>query len=214
MKTTDKSFAIAFAAAIRTTFGDGVKQLRRVEPLKVAGNYVYRNKLYFEVYLHRRHIVRAVIEEFGPFGSHGWQIDSAACMRRGKDFARGVVQGFFDSEGSVDVRGSSLRFRASTVNKAGMRNMKHLLAALGYDATMGGPTRRGEYRIALGVAASVRYALEIGSRIGAKSKRMREALELRGVSNGASEKPERSPSRGRRQQGRSSRRDASRAKTA
>lgn len=37
MKTTDESFADGFEAAMRATFGDAVKRLRRVEPIKRAG---------------------------------------------------------------------------------------------------------------------------------------------------------------------------------
>lgn len=135
--------------------------------------------MYYEVYLHRRHLVQAVIEAFGPFGSHGWRIDAAACMRRGQEFAKGVVQGFVDSEGSVDVRGSSIRIRIGTVNRTGMLDMILLLKRLGYVAPLGGPSARGEYRVVLGVQASVRYALEIGSRIEKKALRMRTALSLR-----------------------------------
>ena len=180
MKTKDQSFADGFAAAMRArsamSSSVSAEWSRSRSPVSTCIVTSATSRFTSIAVTSCR---RSSMNSARSDHTSGESMRPHACAAA--EFAKGVIQGFFDSEGSVDVRGSSIRIGASTVNGLGVRDLLALLNALGYNAPLGGPGSRGEYRIVLGVEASVRYAGEIGSRVDKKARRMREALHRRAL---------------------------------
>jgi hypothetical protein len=180
LKTTNASFADAFRGSLKATFGLPTRRHSRIEPLKVIGGRVYRNKRYHETFLHQIHTAAAVWDMFGPTTCHDWMIDVAQCLRLGREFCLGLLQGLVDSEGSISRAKKSGLFslRLEMANGPGMASLHELILALGYNASLH-PQKNGTLRIGFlgGQAGVARYAREIGSRIDYKAKLMRDCLE-------------------------------------
>jgi predicted transcriptional regulator len=174
MKATNASFVESFARALERCFGETVARLSRIEPIKRVGGREYRDVTYYEAYLHRRHIVAAVVEILGNTTKLGWSLDVEAALRRGPAFCTALIRGLFDSDGSfhrVGSRGVSIRY--GSTNERGVRDVYQLLLRLGFDVGLGGPTRKGERRIGIRMQSAERYAIEVSSGIDYK----REVLD-------------------------------------
>lgn len=178
LKSTNESFCRAFAEALQETFRRKTRLLSRIEPLKKIGDYEYRNVRYYEAFLHSTHIALALRKTFGHTDERRWCANPDKIMRIGERFTDGVIQGFFDAEGSF-MRNKEGRYYASacSMNERGLRSIHELLSRRGYNSRIG-VDGRGQWRITLNVQGCVlKFASEIGSRIDYKYARMQAALK-------------------------------------
>jgi intein-encoded DNA endonuclease-like protein len=177
LKSTNESFCRAFAEALQETFQRKTRLLSRIEPLKKIGDYEYRNVRYYETFLHSTHLALALQKSFGHTDERRWCANPDKIMRIGERFADGVIQGFFDAEGSF-MRNKGGRYYASacSMNEKGLRSIHELLSRRGYNSRIG-VDGRGQWRIALNIQSEVlKFATKIGSRIDYKYARMQAAL--------------------------------------
>lgn len=177
LKSTNESFCRAFAEALQETFQRKTRLLTRIEPLKKIGDYEYRNVRYYEAFLHSTHLALALQKSFGYTDERRWCANPDKIMRIGDRFADGVIQGFFDAEGSF-MRNKEGRYYASacSMNEKGLRSIHELMDRRGYKGRIG-VDGRGQWKIALNAQSEVlRFAGEIGSRIDYKGARMQAAL--------------------------------------
>ncbi|MET0343707.1 MAG: LAGLIDADG family homing endonuclease [Polyangiales bacterium] len=174
LRCRDPSFAGSFAIAVSSALTRNVKVLSRIEPIKRVGAHVYRNLEYHEVWVHDRHLVAALQRWTGPTTTREWEIRLNDAMARGAEYCDGVIQGLFDSDGSISVDGRDIRF--GTASERGARSLLELLSWRGYVATLYPVSKKGEHRIRLKARSVVRYAYEISSRIDAKRTRLRALL--------------------------------------
>jgi hypothetical protein len=178
LKSTNESFCRAFAEALQETFQRKTRLLSRIEPLKKIGDYEYRNVRYYEAFLHSTHIALALQKSFGYTDERRWCANPDKIMRIGERFADGVIQGFFDAEGSF-MRNKEGRYYASacSMNEKGLRSIHELLSRRGYNSRIG-VDRRGQWKVSIQRKDdALRFASEIGSRIDYKRARMQAALE-------------------------------------
>jgi predicted transcriptional regulator len=177
LKSTNESFCLAFADALRATFGREVKLLSRIEPYKEIRGHVYTNVRYYEAFLHSVHLGRAIRHVFGMTDEMRWRANPGYAMSIGSDFADGLIQGFFDAEGSFmrDQKGKWYT-SACSMNELGLQSIAALLTLRGYPATVGCDARK-QWRVALHKQSYVRrFATEISSRIDYKLARMQECV--------------------------------------
>jgi hypothetical protein len=173
LRCTNRSFARSFARALATSVTLNVKELTRVEPIKRVGQHVYRNVTYYEVWLHDRHLVRAIQDWTGPTTTHEWKIDLGDARQRGPAYCDGLIQGLYDSDGSISrngARGVSIRF--GTASAAGAKSLHALMTWRGFETTLAPVNGKGEHRISVRAASAMRYAIEISSRIHYKRMRL------------------------------------------
>lgn len=178
LKSTNESFCRAFAEGLQETFQRKTKLLSRIEPLKKIGDYEYRNVRYYEAFLHSTHLALALRKSFGYTDERRWCADPDKIMRIGERFADGVIQGFFDAEGSF-MRNKEGRYYASacSMNEKGLRSIHELMNRRGYNSRIG-VDGRGQWKIALNAQSVVlKFASEISSRIDYKRGRMQAALK-------------------------------------
>lgn len=178
LKTTNESFCRAFAEALQEAFQRKTKLLSRIEPLKKIGDYEYRNVRYYEAFLHSTHLALALRKSFGYTDERRWCADPDKIMRIGERFADGVIQGFFDAEGSF-MRNKEGRYYASacSMNEKGLRSIHELMKRRGYNSRIG-VDGRGQWKIALNVQSEVlKFATEIGSRIDYKRAKMQMSIK-------------------------------------
>ena len=177
LKSTNESFCRAFAEALQETFQRKTRLLSRIEPLKKIGGYEYRNVRYYEAFLHSTHLALALQKFFGYTDERRWCANPDNIMQIGERFADGVIQGFFDAEGSF-MRNKAGRYYASacSMNEKGLRSIHELLKRRGYNCRIG-VDGRSQWKVALNVQNHVlKFASEIGSRIDYKRARMQAAL--------------------------------------
>lgn len=178
LKSTNESFCRAFAEALQETFQRKTRLLSRIEPLKKIGDYEYRNVRYYEAFLHSTHLALALQKSFGYTDERRWCANPDKIMRIGERFADGVIQGFFDAEGSF-MRNKEGRYYASacSMNEKGLRSIHELMKRRGYNSRIG-VDGRGQWKIALNVQSEVlKFATEIDSRIDYKRARMRMSIK-------------------------------------
>ena len=133
--------------------------------------------IFHETHFNRSHLVRALEETFGNTTKKGWNLDVDATLARGPDFYRGLIQGLFDSDGSISLVGkSSGIIRYGSTNAAGVEAFARLLRRMGYEISIGPPSKKGERRISVLTSSQIRYAEEIGSRIARKSALLEELV--------------------------------------
>jgi hypothetical protein len=162
LKTTNKSFADSFTAAITAWFGVEPKRYQRLENKKI-GTYTYHDVLYYEVLFCRATIGRAILHVFGDTRTFAWQINIEQTLAFGEAFACGLVQGLVDSEGSVETDRRIISVASS--HRPGLESLQQLLEKLGYDVSLYDSKTRATYRLTLYGEVAARYAKNIGSRI-------------------------------------------------
>jgi hypothetical protein len=173
LKCTNASFADAFARSMFVSFGEMPRRIDRTEPEKRLGERVYYNVRYYEVMLHRRHIARALKEWIGPTSTWDWSIDVTDTLGRGPEFCDGLIQGLYDSDGSVTPHGlSGLHIRLGTASERGARSLHELMTRRGFDVGFNARRTRNEYRVDVHASSCVRYASEISSRVDYKKERL------------------------------------------
>lgn len=177
LKSTNASFCDSFANALEATFGQGTRRLSRIEPIKRIGQHIYKNVTYFECFLHSLYLAKAIRATFGNTGEKQWCADPAHCMRIGDKFTDGVIQGFFDAEGSfMQRRRGGFYATACSMNGRGLNSIRALLELRGYRPTIL-CDKRGQWRVSLHTQADViRFASEIGSEIDYKKAAMQACL--------------------------------------
>jgi hypothetical protein len=148
--------------------------------MKRIGAYVYRDVLYFETFFHSVHIGLALRARFGFTDERRWRANPAVFLNIGKAFADGVLQAFFDSEGSIMRRKAGRYYvSACSVNGPGLKSIAELLWRRGYKARLT-VDRRGQWRVAIHRSPDVlRFASKIGSRIDYKARRLQECLRTK-----------------------------------
>lgn len=177
LKTVEESFARAFAQALADTFGDPPRRLSRIEPLKEVSGRQYRDVIFYEAHFNRRHLVCALEETFGCTTKKGWVLDVDDCMARGRAFCNGLVQGLFDSDGSVSLSGrASASVRFGSTNAGGVGALAALMGRMGYAVSVGSPSKKGERRVSVLTASQLRFAMEIGSRVAPKAAKLEEMV--------------------------------------
>lgn len=177
LKSTNESFCRAFAETLQETFQRKTRLLSRIEPLKKIGHYEYRNVRYYEAFLHSTHLALALQKSFGYTDERRWCANPDNIMRIGERFADGVIQGFFDAEGSF-MRNKGGRYYASacSMNEKGLKSIHELMKRRGYNGRIGVDGRR-QWKVALNAQSEVlKFASEISSRIDYKRARMQAAL--------------------------------------
>jgi intein-encoded DNA endonuclease-like protein len=178
LKSTNESFCRAFAEALQETFKRKTRFLSRIEPFKRIGGYEYRNVRYYEAFLHSTHLALALREYFGHTDEHRWCANPDKIMKIGERFADGVIQGFFDAEGSF-MRNKEGRYYTSacSMNEKGLRSIHELMKRRGYNSRIGVDHRK-QWKVALSAQVDVlKFAKEIGSRIDYKGERMQMSIK-------------------------------------
>ncbi len=173
LKSTNASFCAAFAEALEETFGRRTSKLSRIEPIKEIGDHVYNDVRYYEAFLHSVHIAQGIRRVFGKTDEQSWCANPEYLLRIGTHFADGVIQGFFDAEGSF-MKSRAGRYYASacSINERGLKSIHELLLKRGYKSWIG-VDKRKQWKIGLNRRPDVeRFAAEIGSRIDYKLARM------------------------------------------
>jgi hypothetical protein len=173
LRCTNGSFVDAFVRAARVSLTPNVKRLMRIEPIKRVGAHTYHKVKYHEAWLHDRHFVRDYERVFGKTTTHDWAIDVADALARGPEYCDGLIQGLFDSDGSVSRQGNSVSIRFGTASRAGARSLAELMSAKGYNIYSAPANSKGEYRVSVRASSLHRYAAEISSRIDYKASRLR-----------------------------------------
>lgn len=187
LKTTNKSFCRSFARALEETFGRKTHLLSRVEPLKEIGGYVYKDVTYYEAFLHSVHLGKAIRQVFGLTDEKSWRADPVRFLQIGSDFIDGVIQGFFDAEGSFMCRKEGQYYTtACSMNEHGLKSIHALLRMRGYKVNVCCDKRK-QWKVGIGNQSDVRrFAAEIGSRIDYKAKAMEACLSaIRGTAQGS-----------------------------
>lgn len=176
LKSTNESFCRSFSEALEETFGLGTKLLSRLEQ-KGIGKYTYKDVRYYEAFLHNVYIASAIRKVFGLTDEQRWYADESMLGEYGVDFVDGVIQGFFDAEGSYMYRkGGGYYTTACSMNERGIRSIHRLLCLRGYPATIS-TDKRGQWKTGIHRQTHVlRFAREIGSRIDYKEEKMRISL--------------------------------------
>jgi len=177
LKSTNQSFCGAFAQALEETFNRKPHLLSRIEPIKVIGGYVYKAVRYYEAFLHSVHIGQAIRKIFGYTDEKRWCASTEYMFKIGTDFVDGVLQGFFDAEGSFmrSKRGSHY-VSACSMNGQGLDSVQALLRERGYKSRIT-VDRRKQWKVSIHGQADVhRFATEIGSRIDYKFEKMQVHL--------------------------------------
>jgi hypothetical protein len=180
LKSTNESFCRAFADALQETFGRKIRLLSRIEPIKRIGNYEYKDVRYYEAFLHSTHLASALQKVFGYTDEFRWRANPDYVMQIGERFADGVVQGFFDAEGSF-MRNKEGRHYATacSMNGKGLESIREILKRRGYNTRIN-VDLRGQWKIALNIQSEVlRFATEIGSRIAYKRARMQRSIQAK-----------------------------------
>jgi intein-encoded DNA endonuclease-like protein len=98
-------------------------------------------------------------------------------LQIGEQFADGVLQGFFDAEGSfMQSKAGRHYVSACSMNGEGLKSIQELLRRRGYQVRVGAD-RRGQWRVTIHTKTQVvRFAKEISSRIDYKYARMEACL--------------------------------------
>lgn len=178
LKSTNESFCASFARALEETFGLPTRQLTRIEPIKEIHGYTYKNVRYYEAFLHSVHLGQAIRQVFGRTDEQSWCANTDYFKGIGDDFIDGVIQGFFDAEGSF-MQSKTGRYytTACSMNGSGLMSIHALLLLRGYGATINSDKRK-QWRVSVGRRPDVRrFAAEIGSRIDYKAAKMRACLD-------------------------------------
>ena len=170
------SFADAFVEAARQALTLNVKRLQRIEPIKKVGGRVYYDLEYHEAWIHDRHLVQALLAWTGPTTTREWAIPLSDAKTRGPDYCDGVIQGLFDSDGSFGPSGNGITIRFGTASAQGASSLHALMVWRGYEVTLAPINSKGEHRLWVRAASSIRYAREISSRIQYKRARLEDFL--------------------------------------
>lgn len=176
LKSTNESFCRSFAQALEETFGIETRFLSRLEQKKI-GKYEYKDVRYYEAFLHNVYIASAIRKVFGLTDEQSWHADDGILEKYGAEFVDGLIQGFFDAEGSYMYRkGGGYYTTACSMNERGMKSIHRLLCLRNYPATISSD-KRGQWKTGIHRQEHVlRFAREIGSRIDYKSERMNASL--------------------------------------
>jgi len=182
LKCTNASLAQAFAEALLNAFCEQPRSLERIEREKQVGGRTYHNIHYFEVMLHRRHIVRALRMWLGSTATWDWSINVDDALGRGDEYCNGLIQGLYDSDGSVSTHGrAGVHIRLGTASEHGARSLHELMTRRGYSVGLNVRTTGNEYRVDVHAGSCVRFATEISSRVDYKKERMDAFLARRAV---------------------------------
>lgn len=183
LKTTNLSFANAFAEALEhSTLGNAPRRHSRYETKNCCGRK-YTNVLFHEVLLHDKALAQAIWQQYGPTTEHDWKIDVERFLTYGREFCLGVLQGFYDSEGSIWTYVATNRkykyqiwhISASSSNSIGLQSVTELLRAVGLHPYF--YSTRRENRILLSSASDIRqFATSIGFNVDYKIVRLKEAV--------------------------------------
>jgi intein-encoded DNA endonuclease-like protein len=121
----DKEFAEEFAKAINRCFKNLIKNSathrKPVKPFFTCGRWHVR--------IQRDEISRILINF--SFGRHYWRI-SNEMFNASSEFRRGLLRGFFDAEGSVNVKRRAIS--ACSTNMDGLIGIQKILESLGIDS--------------------------------------------------------------------------------
>jgi LAGLIDADG DNA endonuclease family protein len=177
LKSTNQSFCQAFAHALEETFHRKTRLLSRIEPVKRIGRYIYKNVRYYEAFLHSVHLALALRKSFGHTDERRWCANPNTMLQIGEQFADGVLQGFFDAEGSfMQSKAGRHYVSACSMNAEGLKSIQEVLRRRGYQVRVGAD-RRGQWRVTIHTKTQVlRFAKEISSRIDYKHARMEVCL--------------------------------------
>jgi len=180
LKCTNSSLAQAFADALLNAFGEHPRRLERIEHEKRVGGRTYHNIHYFEVMLHRRHIASALRAWLRPTSTWAWSINVDDALSRGDEYCNGLIQGLYDSDGSVSTHGRvGVHIRLGTASEHGARSLHELMTKRGYGVGLNARVKGNEYRVDVHAGSCVRFATEISSRIDYKKERLNAFLARR-----------------------------------
>jgi intein-encoded DNA endonuclease-like protein len=175
LKTRNRTFAHAFCKHLYSGFAVSAKPKVRLQTKKCLGR-VYKDIEYFEVLHHDLSRAKAIWAVYGPTTTFQWTIPVAEFLAKGRNFCRGVLRGFFDSEGYVSKKGN--RVEMSSGNTAGMESMRKLLHAFGhpFSLSLKGKRKKGA-RLRLSKKENVvAFATSIGSDVDYKAARLEEII--------------------------------------
>lgn len=184
LTTTNLSFAEQFAASLSSVWEISVPVNTRTETKSCMGRE-YKNVTYYKVQVHNRALAYALWQEYGPTGTFDWRVDADTAIKKGVPFCKGLLRGFFDSEGSVSLaplRGRNDRFQfcmsMTSGNAQGIEDVAKLFKAFGYvfTVTPNGKTKKGS-RLRMSALSEIkRFAVDIGSSIDYKNAILSQSL--------------------------------------
>ena len=176
LKTTNKSFAIAFFRAL-VNYGLNAKYHERVYD-KVFKKYgkIYYDVTYYEVFYNSIYFVKNINKLFGLTTTKEWKIDVNHVLSLGNEFYKALVRGLFDSEGSFSVGKNNKKcLEFSSTNKEGAESLYLLLSKISFDFRLNKTKRDGfyEYKIRTSKKSNIfKFYEEIGFSIDYKQERL------------------------------------------
>jgi DNA-binding transcriptional regulator WhiA len=181
LKTTNKSFAMAFFRALVNYGANAKYHVRRYNKIFKKEGRVYNNIIYYEIFYNSIYFVKNIVEKFGLTTTKEWKIDVDYVTSLGKDFYRALIKGLFDSEGSFSVaKKTSLEF--SSTNEKGAQSLHLLLSNLGFDFRLNKVKRDGfyEYKIRTGKNSNIiKFYEDIGFSIDYKKEKLEKFVKER-----------------------------------
>ena len=165
LRTTDETFAEAFAGAVQVGLGAESPKRHTRDARKTIKGRVY-DVIYYEVELYDNALACALVEAFGDTRTFQWEIDVEKALARGAEFCRGLVAGLFDSDGSFSLVGKrGISIRSGTHSVAGAASLHRLMLALGFDVGLAPPNCKKENKVGVHAASTMKFAREVSSRI-------------------------------------------------
>ncbi len=139
LETIDFEFNTKFKKSVKEVFDSDTKDRTYIR--KRIGvqfkNGKYEGKFYSSSF-YNKYLLIEFDKEFGPFFCFEWFIPVEKYIKYGKEFIRGFVGGFFDSEGCIyfnkNPKSKEWRIIFSSYNDRGLSGVKSLLEYLGYSS--------------------------------------------------------------------------------
>jgi hypothetical protein len=128
LTTTNKEFALAFNNVLQRWSG--------VKPYLYEYDRAIKGKPYHYYYAGiASKTAVAILRNIGQFGTYTWNIPDIVSHNR--DMTKGFLSGWFDSEGNISNCYLHRKIRGFSVNKAGLLQVKQLLAMFKIESYVG-----------------------------------------------------------------------------
>jgi len=142
LNSIDKDFVHEFKKAMKKVYGITVKTHRIPGDIRKLPSGYSECKDQFIAKVSWKKVYEDLIR-YGNFGTYSWRVP-IEIIRGHKELAAYFLRGFFDSEGSVDIKNRSIE--VTSCNKRGLKDVQELLKKFKILATLG-LSKKGLFRL-------------------------------------------------------------------